>query len=110
MRPLPHVLHSAEGDVVLLNDPYQGGNHLPDLTMVSAIGAAELGMANDASGSPTHDEGPHFFVASRAHHADVGGMSPGSMPFRPSCSRKASSFRPLKIVAGRENEMKRCGS
>lgn len=55
------------GDVVLLNDPFAGGSHLPDITMIS----------------PVFDEGretPDFFVASRAHHADVGGMSPGSLP------------------------------
>jgi len=54
-----------EGDVFLLNDPYAGGSHLPDLTMVEAIGD---------SGSVVG------FAAVRAHHADVGGMSPGSMP------------------------------
>jgi len=53
------------GDVFLLNDPYAGGSHLPDLTMVEAIG--ERGAIVG-------------FAAVRAHHADVGGMSPGSMP------------------------------
>ncbi|HUQ83134.1 MAG TPA: hydantoinase B/oxoprolinase family protein [Gemmatimonadaceae bacterium] len=53
------------GDVFLLNDPYAGGSHLPDLTMVEAIG----------------DDGSIVgFAAIRAHHADVGGVSPGSMP------------------------------
>lgn len=53
------------GDVFLLNDPYRGGSHLPDLTMVEAIGIGERLVG---------------FAAVRAHHADVGGMSPGSMP------------------------------
>jgi N-methylhydantoinase B len=53
------------GDVFLLNDPFRGGSHLPDLTMVEAIGI---------------DDSLVGFVAVRAHHADVGGMSPGSMP------------------------------
>jgi N-methylhydantoinase B len=57
----------APGDVVLLNDPYAGGTHLPDLTLVSPVFLA--GAAR-----------PDFFVASRAHHADVGGAAPGSMP------------------------------
>jgi 5-oxoprolinase (ATP-hydrolysing) len=54
------------GDVFLLNDPYSGGTHLPDLTVVS----------------PCFDEGGEvlFYTASRAHHADVGGITPGSMP------------------------------
>jgi N-methylhydantoinase B len=53
------------GDVFLLNDPFRGGSHLPDLTMVEAIGI---------------DGSVIGYVAVRAHHADVGGMSPGSMP------------------------------
>jgi len=53
------------GDVFLLNDPYAGGSHLPDLTMVEAIGVDGEVVA---------------FAAVRAHHADVGGLSPGSMP------------------------------
>jgi len=53
------------GDVFLLNDPYHGGSHLPDLTLVEAV---EIDGAIGA------------YTAVRAHHADVGGMSPGSMP------------------------------
>ena len=55
------------GDVYILNDPYAGGTHLPDITAVM----------------PVHDEGHgeiRFFVASRGHHADIGGITPGSMP------------------------------
>ena len=55
----------APGDVFLLNSPFDGGSHLPDLTMVEAV--AERGRIVG-------------FTAVRAHHADVGGMSPGSMP------------------------------
>ena len=56
------------GDLVILNDPYLGGTHLPDITLVSPVFI------------PADAAEPAFFVASRAHHADVGGMSPGSMP------------------------------
>jgi 5-oxoprolinase (ATP-hydrolysing) len=55
------------GDVYVLNDPYHGGTHLPDITVVT----------------PVFDEAGNdilFFVASRGHHADVGGVTPGSMP------------------------------
>jgi N-methylhydantoinase B len=58
----------APGDVFLLNSPFDGGSHLPDLTMVEAVSSA----ATDAR--------IVGFAAVRAHHADVGGMSPGSMP------------------------------
>ncbi|MEQ1832330.1 MAG: hydantoinase B/oxoprolinase family protein [Candidatus Eisenbacteria bacterium] len=55
------------GDAVLLNDPYDGGTHLPDLTLVSPVFLPGR-------------KSPSFYVASRAHHADVGGAAPGSLP------------------------------
>jgi 5-oxoprolinase (ATP-hydrolysing) len=55
------------GESYALNDPYHGGTHLPDITVVTPVFV-------------TGDAEPAFFVASRGHHADVGGMSPGSMP------------------------------
>lgn len=71
------------GDVVILNDPYLGGTHLPDITMVSRC-AGE----------------PGFFVASRAHHADVGGMSPGSMPIASEVYQEGLIIPPIKLVEG----------
>ncbi|MDH4215243.1 MAG: hydantoinase B/oxoprolinase family protein [Candidatus Thorarchaeota archaeon] len=55
----------AEGTMALINDPYSGGSHLPDLTLVAPI---------------FHNRERVAFVANRAHHADIGGESPGSMP------------------------------
>ena len=55
-----------EGDVFATNDPAAGGSHLPDVTVVTPV--------HDASGRL------RFFVASRGHHADIGGLTPGSMP------------------------------
>jgi N-methylhydantoinase B len=55
----------APGDLFVVNDPYSGGNHLPDITMVSLLGT---------------DEETWGFAVTRAHHSDVGGMQPGSMP------------------------------
>ncbi len=57
----------SRGDVIALNDPYQGGSHLPDITTVSPVFAGE-------------GTEPALFVATRAHHADVGGAAPGSLP------------------------------
>ncbi|KAJ2150741.1 hypothetical protein J3F82_003788 [Coemansia sp. RSA 637] len=54
-----------EGDVILVNHPQAGGTHLPDITIISPV---------------FHDSRIIFFVASRGHHADIGGISPGSMP------------------------------
>ena len=92
----------GDGDIVVLNDPYAGGSHLPDITMVSPVydASSEVHLSTQTqrstlSGAPQCAvEGceaaiaePHHlrsvligYVASRAHHADVGGMSPGSMP------------------------------
>ncbi len=54
------------GDVVVTNDPYAGGSHLPDVTVISGIYAP-------------NENRPAMFVANRAHHADIGGVAPGSM-------------------------------
>jgi 5-oxoprolinase (ATP-hydrolysing) len=63
----------APGDVLLSNDPYNGGTHLPDITAITPVfAAADAGEARPGR--------PVLFVASRGHHADVGGISPGSMP------------------------------
>ncbi|MBC8171592.1 MAG: hydantoinase B/oxoprolinase family protein [Anaerolineae bacterium] len=73
------------GDVVILNDPYRGGTHLPDITMVS----------------PVFDDGQSvFYVASRAHHADVGGMSPGSLPLSTELYQEGIIIPPIKIYEG----------
>ena len=79
------------GDVWLLNDPFAGGTHLPDLTMVSPI---------------TLDERPLGYAVSRAHHADVGGMVPGSMPAGArEIYQEGVRIPPVRIVeAGDRNE------
>ena len=78
------------GDVVVLNDPYHGGTHLPDITMISPVFAGgEL----------------CYFVASRAHHADVGGMSPGSSPLSTELYQEGIIIPPLKLrLSGWMNE------
>ncbi|MBI4967459.1 MAG: hydantoinase B/oxoprolinase family protein [Rhodospirillales bacterium] len=58
----------APGDVYALNAPYNGGTHLPDVTVITPV------FADDGGGSPL------FFVGARGHHADIGGLTPGSMP------------------------------
>src|SRR5438067_1857330 len=58
-----------DGDVIIVNDPFTNGSHLPDITLVAPVFA------------PKDQGGQHIaYVATRAHHADVGGMEPGSMP------------------------------
>ncbi len=71
-----------QGDVIVLNDPYRGGTHLPDITMVSPVFAG-----SDIA----------FFIASRAHHADVGGMSPGSLPLSTELYQEGLIIPPVKL-------------
>ncbi len=75
------------GDVAILNDPYDGGTHLPDITLVMPIFVA--GKDNAA-----------FYVANRAHHADVGGTYPGSMGLCREIWQEGVRIPPLKLVAG----------
>ncbi len=71
------------GDVFVLNAPYNGGTHLPDVTVIAPVflradgGAEGVERAHDAEGRFAR---PDFYVASRGHHADIGGTTPGSMP------------------------------
>ena len=60
------------GDVYVLNDPYHGGTHLPDVTVVTPVFAP--------AGAAGAEPDIWFYVASRGHHAEIGGISPGSMP------------------------------
>jgi 5-oxoprolinase (ATP-hydrolysing) len=64
------------GDVYLQNNPYNGGTHLPDITVITPVFLEE----NPNSQLPTPNSKLAFFVASRGHHADIGGITPGSMP------------------------------
>jgi len=77
------------GDVMIINDPYRGGTHLPDITLVS----------------PVYVDGTLFgFAANRAHHADVGGMTPGSMPIARELYQEGLILPPVKLVeAGQIN-------
>ncbi|MGH3123672.1 MAG: hydantoinase B/oxoprolinase family protein, partial [Streptosporangiaceae bacterium] len=65
------------GDVFMLNDPYHGGTHLPDITVVSPV--FDVG-GPDRGGRDISTSDILFFVASRGHHAEIGGITPGSMP------------------------------
>jgi len=78
------------GDVFLVNDPYHGGTHLPDMTVVTPVFLADA----DASK-------PTFYVASRGHHADIGGIAPGSMPpFSKRIDEEGVRFDNFKLVDG----------
>ncbi len=80
-----------DGDMVILNDPFKGGTHLPDITIVAPVFSGE--------------KDPTFYVANRAHHADVGGMTSGSMPLATSIFQEGIIIPPVKIYeAGKIDE------
>jgi N-methylhydantoinase B/oxoprolinase/acetone carboxylase alpha subunit len=77
------------GDVAIVNDPFRGGTHLPDITAVSGVFVGR-------------ESKPSFYVANRAHHADVGGMSPGSMPLAREIFQEGIRIPPILLVRAGE--------
>jgi N-methylhydantoinase B len=82
------ALDFAPGDIAILNDPYVGGTHLPDITMVLPV------FLPDAPANPT------FYVSNRAHHADVGGAFAGSMGPAAEIFQEGIRIPPVRIVRG----------
>jgi N-methylhydantoinase B/oxoprolinase/acetone carboxylase alpha subunit len=74
------------GDVVILNDPFRGGTHLPDITAVRGVFCSGRKQAD-------------FYVANRAHHADIGGMTPGSMGLAHEIYQEGLRIPPIRLVA-----------
>jgi 5-oxoprolinase (ATP-hydrolysing) len=66
------------GDVYVSNNPYNGGTHLPDITVITPVFIEEVNERKDWA--IEKKQSPQFYVASRGHHADIGGITPGSMP------------------------------
>lgn len=87
-----HVLKAfrlGPGDVAIVNDPFRGGTHLPDITAVSGV-------------FPARGRKAEFYVANRAHHADVGGMSPGSMPLAREIYQEGLRIPPVLLMRAGE--------
>jgi N-methylhydantoinase B len=84
VRAVREAFELGRGDVAMVNDPFRGGTHLPDITVVAPV-------FTDGSRRPS------FFVANRAHHADVGGMSPGSMPLAKEIFQEGIRIPPVLI-------------
>ncbi|MGO9676154.1 MAG: hydantoinase B/oxoprolinase family protein, partial [Candidatus Sulfotelmatobacter sp.] len=80
----------APGDVVMLNDPFRGGTNLPDITLVAPVYVKPRHRLNRAS--------PDFYVASRAHHADVGGAYAGSMGLCREIYQEGFRIPPVRIM------------
>ncbi|HEY6805416.1 MAG TPA: hydantoinase B/oxoprolinase family protein [Pyrinomonadaceae bacterium] len=115
------VIDIQPGDVVALNDPFAGGTHLPDVTLVSSVFLGEGGVSwrrgegekrrrgtnrHAFKKSPLHPifPSPHlsplFYLANRAHHADIGGATPGSMGLATDIYGEGLRIPPVRIVRG----------
>ena len=91
------------GDVVALNDPFAGGTHLPDVTLVMQVSSEQWAVGSKKRQRPkTKDQRPLFYVANRAHHADIGGATPGSMGLATDVYGEGVRIPPIKIVRGGE--------
>jgi len=91
VRAAVDALTLGPGDIAILNDPFAGGTHLPDITMVLPVFVEP-------------EKPPVFYVASRAHHADVGGKYPGSMGLCREISEEGLRIPPVKLVRGGETD------
>jgi N-methylhydantoinase B len=99
----------GRGDVVMLNDPFQGGTHLPDITLVAPVFTED---ANASGGKQSkqivqlkigaQQQKPDFYVASRAHHADIGGTFPGSMGPCRQIYQEGFRIPPVRLVRNGE--------
>ena len=74
----------GRGDAIMLNDPYKGGTHLPDITLVSGVFSKKKLL---------------FYVACRAHQSDIGGMSPGSMPLAEEIYQEGLRIPPVTLMS-----------
>ena len=92
VRAALEMVRPGPGDIVVLNDPYAGGTHLPDVTMVAAVFG-------------DRQTRPLFYVANRAHHADIGGATPGSMGRADEIYQEGLRIPPVRLmIAGRVND------
>ncbi|HTL57161.1 MAG TPA: hydantoinase B/oxoprolinase family protein [Candidatus Limnocylindrales bacterium] len=89
VRAALDALPMEPGDMVALNDPFRGGTHLPDITLVAPVFLKRGGRYGDQ---------PSFYLANRAHHSDVGGMSPGSMPVAREIYQEGLIIPPVRLV------------
>jgi N-methylhydantoinase B len=92
------ALDLGPGDIAMLNDPYAGGTHLPDITLVAPV------FANSAQSPPATDRRysgrPLFYVANRAHHSDIGGAQPASMGLSEEIYQEGLRIPPVALVRG----------
>jgi len=107
-----NALELSSGDIAMLNDPYAGGTHLPDITLVMPVWALDVGasgarpVAERRSALQTRSQDvptrgrPSFYVANRAHHADMGGAQPASMGLSEEIYQEGLRIPPVALARG----------
>ena len=90
------ALPLAPGDIAMLNDPYAGGTHLPDITLVMPVFVAAASPVRDRR----YRAKPIFYVANRAHHSDIGGAQPASMGLSEEIYQEGFRIPPVLLARG----------
>ena len=101
VRAAVDKLTLGNGDIAILNDPFCGGTHLPDITLVAPVFASEKKRRGKTARSRSVAK-PDFYVASRAHHADVGGTYAGSMGICREIHQEGVRIPPIKLMSAGE--------
>ena len=91
------IADPGPGDVIVLNDPYAGGTHLPDVTMVAGVYPEAQARPQP---SAARRKRPLFYVANRAHHSDIGGATPGSMGLAEDIYQEGLRIPPVRLMVG----------
>lgn len=95
-----HALLLGPGDIAMLNDPYAGGTHLPDITLVAPVFALAAKPAVPQLRGRRYWGRPVFYVASRAHHSDIGGAQPASMGLSEEIYQEGLRIPPVALARG----------
>src|SRR5436305_4114915 len=98
VRAVIDRLPLGPGDVAIVNDPFAGGTHLPDITLVAPVFFRDPRFDTDRR---KRKHQPEFYVASRAHHADVGGAAAGSMGLSREIYQEGLRIPPVLLVRGK---------
>jgi N-methylhydantoinase B len=101
-----NAIELKPGDVVALNDPFAGGTHLPDVTLVMPVVSGQLSVVSRKRSTQgrrqqlttDNEQRTIFYVANRAHHADIGGATPGSMGLATDIYGEGLSIPPVRLV------------
>jgi N-methylhydantoinase B len=104
VRAVIDRLELGLGDIAMVNDPFAGGTHLPDITLVAPVYVKRLSGKEKSSPRNRSHDSPDFFVAARAHHADIGGAFAGSMGLSREIYQEGLRIPPVLLVRSGETQ------